>query len=195
MIVSWMIGERNPETANLFIDDLQSRLANRVQLTTDGLKLYLDAVAGGFAGNVDYAMLVKLYGEDANKVGPEKKYSPGVCTGAKRRAVTGNPNADHISTSHVERHNLTMRMSMKRFARLSNAFSKKIDNHVHALSLYFVWFNLCRIHKSVRMSPAMAAGLTDKLMSLEDVAALVDARAPVPGKRGPYKKRIAKAAL
>jgi IS1 family transposase len=194
MIVSWMIGGRDYETANLFVDDLRSRLAKRVQLTTDGLKLYLDAVAGAFGGDVDYAMLVKLYSEDANKVGPDRKYSPGICTGARRKQIVGNPDPDYVSTSHTERHNLTMRMSMKRFARLSNAFSKKIDNHCHALAIYFVWYNWCRIHKALRVSPAMAAGLTSKLMSMEDVAALVDARAPKLGKRGPYQKRVAAAA-
>jgi IS1 family transposase len=191
MIVSWMVGDRGAETANFFIDDLRDRLASRVQLTTDGHKVYLDAVAASFADvGVDYAMLVKIYGEEPGK-GPERKYSPGECVGARKLPITGAPDIRHVSTSHVERSNLTMRMSMRRFTRLTNAFSKRIDNHIHALSLYFVWYNFARIHKAHRVSPAMAAGVTDKLWSMEDIAALVDARAPQPGRRGPYKKRAA----
>jgi IS1 family transposase len=190
LILSFMVGDRrDASAASYFMDDLQSRLANRVQLTTDGHGAYLDAVAGAFAGNVDYAMLIKLYGESADQSGPERKYSPGVCIGAKQREIVGAPDPAHISTSFVERHNLTMRMSMKRFARLGNAFSKKIDNHVYALALYFTFYNFVRQHKSLRMSPAMAAGISDRLWSMDDIVALIDARAKKPGKRGPYKKR------
>ncbi len=135
-------------------------------------------------------MLVKLYGEEKGPVGPERKYSPGECIGARKETITGNPDKRHISTSHVERSNLTMRMSMRRFTRLTNAFSKKIDNHIHALSLYCVWYNFCRTHKAHKLSPAMAAGVTDHLWSMEDIAALVEARSPKSSKRGPYKKRI-----
>jgi IS1 family transposase len=192
LVVSWMVGGRDRDTANLFVDDLQSRLANRVQLTTDGHKLYLDAVAGAFAGDVDYAMLVKLYGEtsDYGKAA-DRKYSPAECVGTRKMRITGNPEKRDVSTSYVERANLTMRMAMRRFTRLTNAFSKKIDNHVHALSIYFVWYNFCRIHKTLRVSPAMAAGIADTLMSMEDVAAMIEAAAKKPGKRGPYRKRIA----
>lgn len=184
-----MVGNRDAETANFFMDDLAQRLAQPVQLTTDGHKVYLDAVAGAFADKgVDYAMLVKLYGENPAP-GPERKYSPADCYGAVKTPIAGNPEAAHISTSHVERQNLTMRMSMRRFTRLTNAFSKKVDNHVHALSLYFVWYNFARQHKAHKLSPAMAAGIADRLWSMEDIVALIDARAPKAGKRGPYKKR------
>jgi hypothetical protein len=128
--------------------------------------------------------------KESGTVGPERKYSPGECVGARKEPIFGNPNPDHISTSHVERMNLNIRMGMRRFTRLTNAFSKKIDNHIFALSLYFVFYNFCRVHKSLRVSPAMAAGVADRLWSMEDVVALIDARAPVPGKRGPYRKRV-----
>jgi IS1 family transposase len=189
MILSWMVGDRSAEAANFFMDDLAQRLADRVQLTTDGHGVYLDAVAGAFGNDVDYAMLVKLYGEDANAVGPERKYSPSECIGARKEAKIGAPDIDHVSTSHVERMNLSMRMGMRRFTRLTNAFSKKVDMHVAALSLYFVFYNFARTHKKHRMSPAMAAGMSDRLWSMEDIVALIDARAPKARKRGPYNKR------
>ncbi|NJL08367.1 MAG: IS1 family transposase [Methylacidiphilales bacterium] len=189
LILSYMVGDRDAETAMFFIDDLKDRLANRIQLTTDGLRLYLDAVAGAFHEvGVDYAMLVKVYGE-APGAGQERRYSPAECTGALKQRITGSPDKAHISTSYVERNNLTMRMQLRRFTRLTNAFSKKIDNHIHALSLYFTWYNWCRIHKAHKLTPAMAAGLTDTLMTMDDIVALIDARAKKPGKRGPYKKR------
>jgi hypothetical protein len=137
---------------------------------------------------VDYAQLVKLYGEPAEK-GPERKYSPSVCLGARKSRIEGNPDPKHVSTSHAERHNLTMRMSMRRFTRLTNAFSKKVENHCHALALYFVWYNFCRIHKSLRVTPAMAAGVSDTLRDMEWIASLVEAAALKPGKHGPYRKR------
>ena len=162
-----------------------------MQLTTDGHSVYLDPVAGAFGKDgVDYAMLVKLYGE-APGAGDERRYSPAICTGAKKRAISGMPDKAHVSTSYVERANLTMRMSMRRFTRLTNAFSKKIDAHISALALYFVFYNFTRIHKSLRVTPAMAAGLTDRLWNMEDVVALIDARAEAPKKRGFYKKREA----
>ncbi len=186
-----MVGDRDAETANFFIDDLAQRIDGRMQLTTDGHKAYLEAVAGAFSeGGVDYAMLVKLYGEPAGVKGDERRYSPAECTGTKKRRVTGSPDPAHVSTSYVERANLTMRMSMRRFTRLTNAFSKRIDSHIHALSLYFVFYNFTRIHKTLRVTPAMAAGLTDRLWSMEDVVALIDARAPEPKKRGPYRRRV-----
>ena len=189
MILSWMVGDRSAETANYFMDDLASRLANPVQLTTDGHHVYLDAVAGAFGSNIDYAMLVKLYGEDPASAGPERKYSPSECVGARKEPITGTPDRAHISTSYVERMNLTMRMGMRRFTRLTNAFSRKIDNHIYALSLYFVFYNFVQTHSEHRMSPAMAAGVADRLWSMGDIVALVEARTPKPGKRGPYRKR------
>lgn len=189
MILSWMVGGRDAGYASEFMDDLRQRLANRVQLTTDGHKAYLEAVEGAFGGDVDYAQLVKLYGEDPSK-SPERKYSPSVCTGTRKRRVEGNPDPAKVSTSHVERHNLTMRMSMRRFTRLTNAFSKKIDNHIHMLSLYFLHYNFCRQHKSLEgLSPAMAAGVSDTLHDMEWIAGLIDARAPKPGRPRTYKKR------
>jgi IS1 family transposase len=186
LIVSWLVGDRDGDTAYEFIRDLQLRLANRVQLTTDGLKAYLEAVDRVFGIDVDYAMLIKLYGQSAD---PERRYSPAECIGAEKRLITGNPDPAAISTSYVERHNLTTRMSLRRFTRLTNAFSKKLENHCHALALYFVWYNFVRIHKTLRMTPAMAAGLTPTLLGMEDIVALIDANEPVPKKRGPYKKR------
>lgn len=192
LILSWMVGGREAETANFFMDDLRDRIDGRVQLTTDGHRAYLDAVAGAFQdGDIDYAMLVKLYGEGPATVSPERKYSPAECVGARKEVVTGNPDPKHVSTSHVERQNLTMRMSMRRFTRLTNAFSKKIDSHIHALSLYFVWYNFCRIHKSLRVTPAMAAGLSDTAHDMAWIVGLIDAREGEPKKRGPYKKKIA----
>lgn len=171
LIVSWMVGDRDASSAKVFIDDLRARLANRVQLTTDGLRSYLTAINSAFGDDVDYAMLVKLYGETP---GGEKRYSPAECIGTRTAVISGDPDPAHVSTSYTERHNLTMRMSMRRFTRLTNAFSKKIDNHCHALALYFVWFNFVRTHKAHRVSPAMAAGLTDKLMDMADIVRLID---------------------
>jgi IS1 family transposase len=190
LIISYMVGDREAETANFFIDDLRDRIAGPMQLTTDGHKAYLDAVAGAFHGeSVDYAMLVKLYGEAPGK-DAEKKYSPGDCIGTRKKAILGTPDPAHVSTSYVEWANLTMRMSMRRFTRLTNALSKKIDNHIYALSLYFVWYNFARIYKTLRVSPAMAAGISDRLWSMEDIVALIDARATKPTRPATYKKQI-----
>lgn len=188
LILSWMVGDRDAGYATEFMRDLESRLATRVQLTTDGHRAYLEAVEDAFGKDVDYAQLVKLYGE-STEPGPERKYSPSVCKGARKHLVQGNPEKQHVSTSHVERHNLTMRMSLRRFTRLTNAFSKKIDNHCHALALYFVFYNFLKIHKTLRVTPAMQAGLTDRVWEWEDVLNLIDSRKPVSKKRGPYKKR------
>ena len=188
LIVAYEVGDRSGATAIEFMDDLRDRLANRVQLTTDGHKAYLEAVEGAFGADVDYAMLVKLYGEPTGQRGHERKYSPAECTGARKVRIEGDPDPKAVSTSHVERQNLTMRMGMRRFTRLTNGFSKKLENHLHMLSLYFVHYNFCRVHKTLRMAPAMAAGVTDTLRDVEWIVSLIDARAPKPGPRGPYRK-------
>lgn len=189
MIVAYEVGDRSGDTAYEFMMDLASRLSNRVQLTTDGHKAYLDAVEGAFGGDIDYAMLIKMYGEATGQKGHERKYSPAECTGTRKEAVFGQPVKEWVSTSHVERQNLTMRMGMRRFTRLTNGFSKKLENHIHMLSLYFVHYNFVRMHKSLRMTPAMAAGITETLHDMAWIVGLIDARAPAPKKRGPYKKR------
>ena len=190
LIVSWLVGGRDSEYAIEFMDDLRSRLANRVQLTTDGHKAYLEAVEGAFGGDVDYAQLVKLYGEPTGQKGQERKYSPSECTGTRKRRVEGNPDVKAVSTSHVERQNLTMRMQMRRFTRLTNAFSKKFENHMHMVALYTVWYNFVRIHKTLRVTPAMEAGLSDKVWDMEDLVKIMDERAPKPGRPKTYKKQI-----
>lgn len=189
MILAYEVGDRSGATAIEFMDDLRGRLANRVQLTTDGHKAYLEAVEGAFGADVDYAMLVKLYGEATGSKGHERKYSPAECTGARKVKIEGDQDMKAVSTSHVERQNLTMRMGMRRFTRLTNGFSKKIENHLHMLSLYFVHYNFCRVHKTLRMSPAMAAGVVSDLRDVEWIVSLIDARAPKLGQRGPYQKR------
>ena len=186
LIVTYLVGGRDADCALLFMDDLRARLANRVQLTTDGHKAYLSAVEEAFGADVDYAMLVKLYGQIPG-VGAGR-YSPPPCIGAKKLHVSGSPAMRDVSTSHVERQNLTMRMSMRRFPRLTNAFSKKWENHVHALALYFYHYNFCRIHKTLRVTPAMEAKLTDRVLGFDDLIALMDELAPAPAPRGPYKK-------
>ncbi len=183
MVLSYEIGDRSGATAIEFMDDLRSRLANRVQLTTDGHKAYLEAVEGAFGADVDFAQLVKLYG---NAPEGQRRYSPAECVGTRKRRITGSPVRADVSTSYVERQNLTMRMGMRRFTRLTNAFSKKIENHLHTLSLYFVHYNFCRQHKSLGgVSPAMAAGVSDTLHDMEWIVGLIDARAPAPQRPGP----------
>ena len=189
MILAFEVGDRSAETAREFMFDLADRLANRVQLTTDGYGAYLKAVGDAFAADIDYAMLIKLYGEPTGHKGHERKYSPAECTGAIKEPIFGKPDPKMISTSHVERHNLTMRMGMRRFTRLTNGFSKKLENHLHMLSLYFVHYNFVRIHKSLKMTPAMAAGVSETLHDMTWLAGLIEAAAPKPSKRGPYKKR------
>ena len=173
LIASWHVGTRDAGCAYEFMTDLAERLTNRVQLTTDGHRAYLEAVDMAFGGAVDYAMLIKLYG--AEPAG-EARYSPPKCTGTRRDAISGDPDPDHVSTSYVERQNLSMRMGNRRFTRLTNAFSKKVENHVHALSIYFMHYNFVRIHQTLRCTPAMEAKVTDRLWSLDDMAALVEAR-------------------
>ena len=170
---------------------MAGRLANRVQLTTDGHKAYLEAVEGAFGADVDCAQLVKLYGDAP---GPAGRYSPAERTGIKKTRIEGRPDKEHVSMSYVERANLTMRMSMRRFTRLTNAFSRKAENHAHMVALYTTWFNFVRIHKTLKCSPAMSAGLSTTLWSMEDLVALIDARAEAPKARGPYKPRAPKAA-
>ena len=188
LILSFLVGGRDAGYATEFMEDVAARLRYRVQLTTDGHSAYLQAVKGAFDNRIDYAQLIKIYGDSPSTRG-SGRYSPPPCTGIRARRVSGLPDADHVSTSYVERQNLTMRMSMRRFTRLTNGFSKKLDNHIHALALYFVHYNFCRIHKSLRMSPAMAAGISDRLWSLDDVVAKIDELIPAPKPRGPYKKR------
>ena len=170
-VPTWHVGPRDLENATLFMHDLASRLANNVQLTTDGHKIYLDAVESSVGPKIDFSQLVKKYGALEDK---EKKYSPATCIGSEKVKINGNPGIKAVSASHVERQNLTMRMSVRRSTGLTNAFSKKLQNHYHALAIYFMFYNFVRIHKSLNVSPAMAAGLTDKLWSLEDIVNLID---------------------
>lgn len=195
LVFSVLVGGRSVDYAVEFMRDVRSRLANRVQLTTDGLRPYLVAVYDAFGHDVDYAMLVKLYGT-GREVGTGSgggRYSPMALTGIRKRRVTGRPNMDAVSTSFVERQNLTMRMHMRRFTRLTNGFSKKVEAHVNAISLHFAYYNFVKVHKTLRMSPAMAAGVTDHLWEMADLVAIVEAAEPKPGKRGPYRKRLAAA--
>lgn len=171
LVPSFMVGTRGAYTAKAFMDDLAARLANRVQLTTDGHRVYLQAVEDAFGNDIDYAMLVKLYGNDAEA---ETRYSPAECIGCQRVRIAGLPNPKYISTSYVERQNLTMRMQMRRFTRLTNAFSKKVENHMWALALHYMHYNFCRIHKTLRVTPAMEAGISDHVWSVEEITALLD---------------------
>jgi IS1 family transposase len=173
LVVSFFVGNRDANSANDFMRDIASRLKNRVQLTTDGFKPYLKAVENAFEDEIDFAQLIKIYGLPEGNSN-EKRYSPAKCTGAEKKWVSGDPNPIHISTSYVERQNLTMRMSMRRFTRLTNAFSKKIENHCYAIALHFVYYNFCRIHKSLRVTPAMEAKLTTKPMTIEDIVNLLE---------------------
>ncbi len=172
LIPCWYIGTRDGGAAYHFIHDLASRLASRVQLTTDGHKAYLSAVEDAFGADIDYAMLVKIYG--ASPQSPERQYSPAQCMGARKARITGSPEFAHVSTSFVERQNLTMRMSMRRFTRLTNGFSKKVENHEHSVALHFMHYNFCRIHKSLRVTPAMEAGLTDHVFELSELIEILD---------------------
>lgn len=173
LMVSWLVGDRDVRAATRFMNDVASRLANRVQLTTDGHKGYLVATDSAFNEKIDYAMLVKLYGETGNQT-PERKYSPGECCGAEKTFVCGNPDPAHISTSMVERQNLTMRMGMRRFTRLTNGFSKKVQNHAYAVALHFMHYNFGRVHKTLRVTPAMQAGVADHVWTLEEIANLAN---------------------
>jgi len=184
LVPSFMVGNRDGHTARIFIDDLASRLANRVQLTTDGHKAYLEAVEGAFGSEIDYAMLVKLYASSQE----ETRYSPAECIGCERKQIMGNPDPNHISTSYAERQNLTMRMGMRRFTRLTNGFSKKVENHAYQVALHFMHYNFARIHKTLRVTPAMEARISDHVWDIGEIVALLSE--PTFGPRGPYKKKM-----
>lgn len=175
LIVSYLLGGRDADAAFNFMSDVAERLANRVQLTTDGHGAYLQAVVGAFGIEVDYAQLVKIYGPTVDAAGPERKYSPGECCGTRKHRLIGKPLKALVSTSYVEKHNQTMRQHMKRFARLTAAHSKKIENHVHMVALYTTWYNFARINSSIRMSPAMYASLSDRLWDISDIVKLIEA--------------------
>ena len=187
LIVSYFIGGRDGECAMWFIDDLRTRLTNRVQLTSDGHRAYLEAVEGAFGSDVDYAQLVKIYGATPESM--KGRYSPAECIGSRKQRIEGNPDLKHVSTSYAERNNLTMRMHMRRFTRLTNAFSKKVENHAYAVALHMMYYNFVRMHSKLRMTPAMAAGVSDRLWEIGDIVKLVEDTEPAPKKRGPYKKR------
>jgi IS1 family transposase len=172
LLISWWVGSRDTETAVCFLDEVRNRLAGRVQLTSDGFRPYLEAVNTVFGKEVDYSQLVKLYGPSPEG---ERRYSPPVCIGCRKRKVVGNPDPAHVSTSFAERHNLTMRMHMRRFTRLTNAFSKKVENHVAAVSLHSMYYNFVRVHKTLKISPAMAAGVSDRLWEISDLVAMLEA--------------------
>ncbi|UEG49263.1 IS1 family transposase [Ferruginibacter lapsinanis] len=191
LVVSWYVGDRGMESALEFMQDIQSRISEqRVQLTSDGWNIYLDAVGSVFGSQIDYAQLMKIYGGggSSSNSNTEKKYSPARLKSINKIVVSGNPDVEHISTSFVERQNLTMRMHMRRFTRLTNAFSKKLENHCHAIALHFVYYNFVKQHKSLRITPAIAAGLTKRFMSIEDIANLVPDESSKT--RGQYKKKI-----
>ena len=186
LAISWLVGRRDYDYAEVFMCDLASRLSERIQLTTDGYGCYINAVEKMFGGSIDYAMLVKIYADDSNG---QKRYSPAPFISAEKRTMSGHPDASHISTSFVERQNLTMRMGMRRFTRLTNGFSKKIDNLAHAVALHFMHYNFVRIHKTLKTTPALEAGIATKLWSIEDIVDLIDMRDSVKDRsRGKYKK-------
>lgn len=185
LLISHFVGDRDGECAKWFIEDMASRIANRIQLTSDGHKAYLEAVEGAFGADVDYAMLNKIYG--ASPESAKGRYSPAECVGCRKERIEGEPDMKHVSTSYAERANLTMRMHNRRFTRLTNAFSKKFENHAYMVAIYAVWYNWVRIHKSLRVTPAMAAGLSETVMDWTGIVEAMDADAPAK-KRGHYKK-------
>lgn len=186
LIVSWLVGDRDAHSAQVFMSDVSARIERRTQVTSDGLRVYVEAIEAAFGGFVDYAQLVKKYGPAPDG---DRRYSPPECVGATKVRISGRPRPEDISTSYVERSNLTLRMHNRRFTRLTNAFSKKFDSHVNMVALYTVWYNWIRIHKTLRTTPVMAAGLTTALMGFDDVVALIDAAAPKPGRPKTYKKK------
>jgi IS1 family transposase len=173
LVPCWRLGDRNGGTASEFVRDLSSRLSNRIQLTSDGHRVYLDAVESAFGSGIDYAMLVKIYGADRTE--SESRYSPAECIGCKEVRITGRPDPKHISTSYVERQNWSVRTAMRRYTRLSNGFSRKIENHAAAVALYYFSYNFIKIHRTLRVTPAMAAGITDRLWSVSDLVELLEA--------------------
>jgi len=190
LVISYLIASRYAPSAHAFMQDLAGRLANQVQITTDNLRSYVDAIEEAFGGDVDYATLVKLFGDAPE---PKGRYSPAQCTGIKKERVMGNPDMKHASTSYVEKNNLTMRMHMRRFTRLTNAFSKKVENHAYAVALHMTYYNFVKIHGKLRCTQAMAAGIETRLWEVSDIVALLEAHeaATAPKVRGPYKKRDA----
>lgn len=193
LIVAYLVGSRDADAATEFMHEVAGRLANPVQLTTDGHGAYLRAVESAFGADVDYAMLVKIYGASPDSA--KGRYSPAECIGAKKTPVMGSPDPAHVSTSYVERHNLTIRMGNRRFTRLTNAFSKKIDNHIYMLSLYFVFYNFCRIHKTLRVTPAMAAGISDTVRDMDWIVGMIDAAAAKPNRPARYNQAKAAASV
>jgi IS1 family transposase len=191
LMVSFMVGGRDGEYAMALMDDLRGRLANRVQLTTDGHRAYLNAVEEAFGDDIDYAMLIKLYGAGPATTADAaaRRYSPAECVGTRKDMIVGKPDMAHVSTSYVERNNLSIRMHVRRFTRLTNAHSKKFENHAWAVALHVMFYNFTRIHSTLRMSPAMKAGITDRLWDMSDIVALIDAAEGEPKKRGHYKPR------
>jgi len=185
LIVSWLVGTRDADSASILMRDLASRLRYRVQLTSDGHRAYLIAVEEAFGADIDYSQLIKIYGNAGES---DSRYSPGECIGAKQERIIGNPDPLQISTSYVECQNLTMRMSIRRFTRLTNAFSKKLENHAAAVALHFMHYNFARIHKTLRVTPAMEAGVSDHVWSIEEIVEMIDRATPKSGPRGPYKK-------
>ena len=188
LCVSYLVGGRDGGWAKEFMQDCARRIKGRVQITTDGHKAYLEAVEDAFGADIDYAQLQKIYGAPSDA--EMRRYSPAKCIGADMKTVSGDPDPNHVSTSYVERHNLTMRMSMRRFTRLTNGFSKKVQNHAAMVAVYAVHYNFARVHKTLRVTPAMEAGLSDHIWNLEEIVAMADGYMPKPGPRGPYKKRI-----
>lgn len=192
LIVSWFAGDRTGGVAEAFLKDVADRIDNRaVHVSTDGFAAYKNAVSNTFPVEASYSQVEKVFSSTPDK-GPSRKYSPGVVVSAEKKSVFGTFDLTNVSTSHVERQNLTMRMSMRRFTRLTNAFSKKFDNHCHALALYFVYYNFCRIHKTLKVTPAMAAGITDELMDMSDIVRLIEQVEGPAKPRGTYRKREAR---
>lgn len=187
LCVSYLVGGRDASWATEFMHDCARRISNRVQITTDGHRAYLEAVENAFGADIDYAQLQKVYGAPAED---HKRYSPATCIGCDMKTVSGNPDPKHVSTSFVERQNLSMRMSIRRFTRLTNAFSKKVENHAASVALWFMYYNFCRVHQALRVTPAMEAGISDHVWSIDEVLQMAEPYMPKPGPRGPYKKRI-----
>src|ERR1700683_269889 len=189
LVVSYLGGGPGAGWAKDFMENCASRISNRVQITTAGHKAYLEAVETAFGADIDYAMLQKIYGAPSDA--EARRYSPAKCIGSDMKVVSGDPDPKHVSTSYVERHNLTMRMGMRRFTRLTNGFSKKFENHAAMVAIHAVYYNFARIHKTLRITPSMAAGLSDHVWTLEEIVAMAESYMPKPVKRGPYKKKIA----